>query len=725
MKETSGAVTRTTTTTYRPDGLTTSTATRVTGLAGSQVTTDKFTTYDPATGQPTVVTAKDHNGTTVGTITTGYDTWGRQTTYQPSGEQPTTTVYDAAGRTKSVTDPNGATTYTYDGTDANGKTERRGQVTKVDVTTAGSTWTSTGAYDTGGSMTTQKLPGGITRHNHTDNAGEPVGLSYTGQITTLNGDGSTTVDSDRGWLSWSIDNDITGRVAREWTPDGAAFTGNAGSAPGDAIPYDRAYSYDNAGRLMTVKDRTATGTGVDITDPTAAPCITRTYGFDRNDNRLTKSTATSGTDWTCTTTGATTLDRAFDTADRPTTGANGSGNYTYDPLGRTTTLPGTDAPNPADGNVTLGYYDNDLAKSIAQAGTTTTFTLDAADRRATEAITSATGTTQKVRHYADSSDNPTWVTVGTSATRYAELIGGDLSLTVDQTGAADLTLANNHGDVVTTVDLPSANGAATSIAGWNSYDEYGNPINSGHRTCRLRVARSQATRGHGIRPGAHGRTPLQPASGNIGTAVSGKSSGLEQQWNGSVPLAARAVALGFGVAAMTERGVPGGYSCTRNSRPRSRQANRSSSLVEPALPPPDVLAGAGLLSGACGAGEGLLAAGALSRPSKPSGEVRCGGTSGTASNAHRLVWTWTVLGEMPVAPGPLHRHLPPGTRLRPDLGSSAGRLPGVHRKCRPPERVDHTAHPLQPRRPDTTNMASRSPASTSPARGAHVEGGSV
>jgi hypothetical protein len=66
---------------------------------------------------------------------------------------------------------------------------------------------------------------------------------------------------------------------------------------------------------------------------------------------------------------------------------------------------------------------------------------------------------------------PPWVTVGTTSTRYADLIGGDLSLTVDQTGAADLALANNHGDIVTTVDLPSANAAATSITGWNSYDE--------------------------------------------------------------------------------------------------------------------------------------------------------------------------------------------------------------------------------------------------------------
>jgi RHS repeat-associated protein len=470
--ETSGTVTRTNTTTYLLDGRPKTTKTTVTGLTGSTPNTEKETTYDPTTGQATVVTATAADATT--TVTTGYDAWGRQTTFQP-GEQATTTVYDAAGRAATVTDANGSTTYTYDGTDAAGKTERRGLATKVDVTTAGSTWSSTGAYDADGSLVTQKLPGGITQTSELDNAGEPVGLRYTGQITTVNEDGSTTVDPNGGWLSWSIDNDVTGRVAREWTPDGAAFTGAAGDLPGDAIPYDRAYSYDPAGRLVTVKDRTASTTGVDITDPAAARCVTRTYGLDRNDNRLTKATGTSGSDGACTTTGATTITRAFDTADRPTTGANGTGNYVYDALGRTTTLPASDAPSPGGGDISLTYYDNDLPRTITQAGATTTFTLDAADRRSVETITNSGGSTQKIRHYTDTSDNPTWVTEGTTSIRYAELVGGDLALTVEQTGNGDLTLANPHGDVVTSIDLATASATATTISGWNSYDEYGTP----------------------------------------------------------------------------------------------------------------------------------------------------------------------------------------------------------------------------------------------------------
>jgi RHS repeat-associated protein len=471
VEEKSGStVTRTTTTTYLWDGRTDSTTTSVSGLSGSTPNTKKTTTYDATTGQPTVVTATNANGTPAGTVTTGYDAWARQTTYQPSSDTATTTVYNAAGDVATVTDANGSTTYTYDGTDANGKTEHRGLPTKVDVTTAATTWTSVGAYDSDGSMTVQKLPGGVTQSNDIDNVGEPIGRSFTGQVTTVNDDGTTTVDPNGPWLSWSLENDVTGRVTHEWTPDGNAFT----SPTGGAIPYDRHYTYDNAGRLTQVNDRTAATSGVDVTDPAQAPaCVTRTYGFDADDNRLTKATAPAAPDGSCSTAGATTVTRAFDTADRPITGANGTGLYTYDTLGRTTTLPASDAPQPAGGDITLSYYDNDLARTISQAGRTTTFTLDALDRRATETVTSGSGSTETVRHYTDTSDNPTWATQGTTAQRYAELIGGDLALTVDQTGAADLTLANTHGDVVTTVVLPSGGAVASGISGWNNYDEYG------------------------------------------------------------------------------------------------------------------------------------------------------------------------------------------------------------------------------------------------------------
>ncbi|GAA3537814.1 DNRLRE domain-containing protein [Kribbella ginsengisoli] len=474
--ETSGSVTRTTTLGYELDGRLKTSSTSVVGLPTSTPVTRKDTTYDPVTGLPTVAIALNADNSVAGTVTTGYDTWGRQVSYQPSGESATTTTYNAAGSVATVVDANGATTYTYAGADAAGGIETRQLPTKVEVTTAGGTWVSTAAYDSAGDMTLQRLPGGITAINQFDHVGEPVGLEYTGQVTTTNEDGSTTVQPDGSWLAWSMDNDVNGRLAREWTPSGAAFTEPANDTGptdvGDAAPYDRAYFYDAAGRLTQVRDRTGVA-GVDIEDPAQSACVTRTYSFDSNDNRLAKTTNTSGSTGACPTGGGTASNRAFDTADRPTSGANGQGTYVYDPLGRTLTMPGADAPTPQDGDVTFAYYDNDLAKSITQAGVTTSFTLDALDRRATETAVAGGITTQSVRHYTDESDNPTWVTQGTTTQRFTELIGGELALTVSQNGSGDLTLSNLHGDVVTTVDLSTASAVATAISGWNDYDEYG------------------------------------------------------------------------------------------------------------------------------------------------------------------------------------------------------------------------------------------------------------
>ena len=49
----------------------------------------------------------------------------------PASGETTTTSYNSLGQVDSVTDPKGPTSYTYDGTDANGVVEHRGLVTAV------------------------------------------------------------------------------------------------------------------------------------------------------------------------------------------------------------------------------------------------------------------------------------------------------------------------------------------------------------------------------------------------------------------------------------------------------------------------------------------------------------------------------------------------------------------------------------------------------------------
>lgn len=465
ITETSGAVTRTTTTSYDTKDRPVTVTTTVTALTGSEPVPPVTTTYDDNTGNIA--------GTTSSAGTTGftYDNWGRQLTYtnHPTGQttpDTTTTTYNQQGQTTQTADNNGTTTYTWDGTDANGDTETRNLITSVTVTTGTKSWTSTGAYDPHGTLTRENLPGQIIRRTSYDLNGELIQLTYNGQVTNPD---TEQPEPDQPWIAWSLRPNPTGQTAHEWTPDGAAFTGDL---PGtQATTSNRNYTYDKAGRLITVQDRTGNTTNTDTT------CTLRTYTFDPNGNRTAQSTATADPNTDCPTTPTQTTTRAYDAADRPTTGGNNTGTYTYDQLGRQTLIPNTDTPNPADGNITLGYYHTDAAHTITQNGQTLTYTLDSAGRRQTQTTQTPNLTTTNTNHYTNTSDNPTWTVHnnnGTTTTnRYAPLINGTYDLTITNNTTAELTIPDARGGIAATVTLPTT-GPATGLDTWNTYDEYGN-----------------------------------------------------------------------------------------------------------------------------------------------------------------------------------------------------------------------------------------------------------
>jgi RHS repeat-associated protein len=474
--ETSGATTRTTTTTYLADGRVDTVTTTASGLTGSTAVPTTTNTYDPATGLQTKTSTSGTDYTQ-----TGYDAWGRPTSYRNSLGETTTTSYvpigsAGAGSVATVTDPKGTTTYGY-GADATGAIERRGVPTSVTVSGVG---TFTGAYDPDGALVRQDMPGGIRQDTSYDTAGEPVGLSYTGDVT----DPDTGAVTTGTWLSWTQTNDATGRVRREWTPAGAVYTDPVHG--GDA--YDRGYGYDAAGRLVVTYDRTST-TGDLPADPDTpgtltAACTSRSYAFDKNGNRTIYAAYPAAADGSCqTSTGATsTRFYGYDTADRNTVATG----YGYDTFGRTTTIPTADAPTTGTsggGALTLGYYDTDAARTITQNGTTSTYTLDPTGRRlvATTAPTGGgTATATMTRHYTDDSDNPGWVSDTTTGvtTRYASSLGGDLNAqTVTWLGVTNiqLSLSTLHGDSVATAYLPTGGGHTQSIDAWSDYTEYGTP----------------------------------------------------------------------------------------------------------------------------------------------------------------------------------------------------------------------------------------------------------
>ncbi|HVV75606.1 MAG TPA: RHS repeat-associated core domain-containing protein, partial [Mycobacteriales bacterium] len=204
-------------------------------------------------------------------------------------------------------------------------------------------------------------------------------------------------------------------------------------------------SYDADARLAQVAD---------IADGT---CQTRAYTVDADTNRTGLSSYPADGSGACsTTTTPTTASWTHDAADRTT-----NTGYSYDPMGRTLTVPGTDTSSPGSAGLTLTYYANDMVHSQHIGATTTSYALDPAGREFS-ALNSNTGNTTTAI-YSDGSDSPARFSVSTGAwTRNVTDIAGNLAAVQSRVtaGYAALQIVNPHGDVVATLSDPST-GAAT------------------------------------------------------------------------------------------------------------------------------------------------------------------------------------------------------------------------------------------------------------------------
>ncbi|WP_432158710.1 MULTISPECIES: DNRLRE domain-containing protein [unclassified Streptomyces] len=406
VTDVANGVTRTTTTTHDNAGRPVKVS--VSGGVG-QAVPETTTEYDPATGRPVKSVSP-----TGGTITEAYDKLGRQISYADADGGTTTTEYDLLNRLVKVTDTAPSTvTYTYDHT-----VEPRGLTTSTTDSVAG---TFQATYDADGSVRTEKLPGGYTLTQDEDTTGSAIARTYT-----RDSDG-TLVYSDTTAES------IHGQVVRH-----AGWSGQT-------------YGYDATGRLTTVEDTSDT------------ICTRRTYGFDARTNRtsLTTATGTPGAD--CPTTGGTTTNSTYDSADRIV-----DAGYTYDAFGRTTALP----------SATIGYYANDLAHQQTVNGKRQTWQLDAAMRFRSWTVETGSGTTwtqtaSKLNHYDSDGDNPRWIVedIATGAlTRNVDSASGDLAATTSKTGDTVLQLTNIHSDVALQLPLDSSKAPVALDS-----DEYGNP----------------------------------------------------------------------------------------------------------------------------------------------------------------------------------------------------------------------------------------------------------
>lgn len=397
------------------------------------------TTYDSVTGE---VTTSSGNGVTEAFT---YDSWGRLRTATDGTGNTSATTYDIAGRVKTFDAGKGVYAYTYDGTDALGKVERRGLTTKVDLGYAGGEAdVVTGAYDRSGSLVRQNLPDGYQMSWARNLTGEATALSYAKEGTPV--------------VSFTQAYDHLGRVRTAVGPAGA-----------------RTYRYDDGARLVQVDDQQNT-TG----------CSTRKYTFTGDSNRTKLVHYGPDGDGGCQAgTAATTETFAYDQADRVT----GAG-YTYDRMGRTLTMPAAhteQAGLAGASDLAVGYQANDMVAWLEQtvasgAGTVLKkqlFTLDASDR-ISQTVTRTDGVAlrESVNHYDGDSDSPAWTqtktrpdenaTFTSSWNRYVSDLVGGLAIDVNDQGVAVLQIANLRGDIVAT--------AALGLAGITQYiepDEYG------------------------------------------------------------------------------------------------------------------------------------------------------------------------------------------------------------------------------------------------------------
>jgi YD repeat-containing protein len=442
-----GTLSRTTTATFdAADRVTRSTTTEAGPGAGAAIAPTVFR-YEPASGRLVREAAVNAQGTETSAITREYDRLGGLVKYTDSSGAWTTTTYDRWGKTAETNNSIGTkTTYTYDRA-----VEPRGLVTKITDSVAGDIQPTWGPD---GQLESQLLPGGVKLTIGYDPGRVPVSRTYTKAADGAPIAADSVVENHKGqWVRHT-------------------------STAADSAHTDRTYTYDRLGRLTQTRE--ALGDA-------ANSCQVREYAFDAHGNRTNlRTTRGTGTDPVACAGTATDSPTTYDTADRVVTTSGAAGNsWTYDGLGRATSVPTSDSSAAAN----LGYFVNDLAalQEVPQASKTT-WTLDAAKRYSastTAAWNVATGdwgaATTSRNAYDGDGDRPAWMIENVDSpanlTRYVDGPDGDLVMTTGKDGGRKLLLTDLHGDTLATV--PIADGSATATWGslrFTANDEYGNPL---------------------------------------------------------------------------------------------------------------------------------------------------------------------------------------------------------------------------------------------------------
>jgi RHS repeat-associated protein len=388
-------------------------------ITGGGVAVPKSETiYSSGTGLPIAerfVCPEAEPGCDTQETSTAYDSLGRPTEYKDADGNIAKTTFDFLGRPATVNDGKGTQTYRYDSV--------TGLLTELEDSAAG---IFTASYDADGHLVKQGLPDGLTRETNYDEAGSPIGLTYTK---------ASNCGASCNWLSFSVERSIQGQIVLE--------NGTLGKDE---------YAYDKLGRLITARET-----------PIGGACTSRFYKYDKDSNREEKST-TTGLGGVCSNSGGTTQKYTYDNADR----LLGEG-ITYDDFGRITSLPAAYA---GGNTLSTTYFSTDMVATQSQNGITNSYELDGALRQRQRLQAGGVAGTE-IFHYANSEDSPAWTELGSTWTRSIAGIGGELAATDVSGKKVELQLTNLHGDVSATAAISPE---VTSLKGTFGYDEFGNPI---------------------------------------------------------------------------------------------------------------------------------------------------------------------------------------------------------------------------------------------------------
>ncbi|GGQ83753.1 hypothetical protein GCM10010166_62420 [Couchioplanes caeruleus subsp. azureus] len=419
VKEISSAGTlRTTTIAYDAAGRSSTVAVAAGASLGTPINTRR-TVYDPATGQTVRTELVNAAGTVVSRITRDYDSLGRLTSYIDATGNTSTTSYDLNSRPQSSSDGKAGTTFGYDDTG-----EGRGLNSQVTDAQGG---TFTGSFDAEGRLKTEQRPDGLTVNRFYNETGAPIGIEYL--------QGGTIIYAD--WTGYQA------QGQRRYHSDTFASGG---------------YEYDAAGRLASASQNIGAG------------CVMRGYSFDKNSNRESVTSFDPSSDGGCQgSTIATQRTWQYDAADRVV-----NSGYSYDDLGRTLTVPSADTANGA-GDTSIGYFTNDMVRTITQGTRTTTYSLEViGDRIGSWTDTVNNSSINHVNHFADDNDSPVWTEEGgTTYSRFIAGLGGMTAVYNSATASTDYYITNLHGDIVATIQPGSPGVTSTTIT-----DEFGNPLDS-------------------------------------------------------------------------------------------------------------------------------------------------------------------------------------------------------------------------------------------------------